>query len=463
MAAGGAEKSVGSEALLDALSSATCISLLGGGMVQQVRSLLAMDSAEALGGNAKDVARQNLASAASLGSFFELFVGPLLGRLSDRLGRRPVFLFYAAVPTVTRFLSSLPQTSPGLRLRFLYLDICLLRACGVQAMMSMGQTMITDVTAPSAQTRARSILQSALALGVVLGSYTGGKLGARHGPRATYMAAVVAGALAWVSFAARLPETLKVKAAATSAAGDGAKQAATEDAAAGKSAAAEAAPRGAFRSFLADPECRCLTLALALHEFANLPQINEVHVLFVRETLNWGAEAIGAFASLYGVAGFVGARLTSRLEDALGSVRQVTLSHVSCALAFLLWGTARGRLRMAATLPALMLSMGRGTVLMNKLMARAAGLGLGRGEAMGVLITAQSLAKTAAPVALMRLFDAAKAPRARGSLLPRFPAGAPLLFVAFLSLVSEALHRSALGAARARQEAEHLAVSLGPD
>ena len=126
---------------LGALLPPTYLSLLAGGMVQSTRSIFALECAEELGGTAKDEARGRLAVAASIGSLGEIIVGPVLGKLSDYVGRRPLFLFYALVPTLTRAVSLLPWGPAG-RLRCLYVDYALLRATGVGAMMSTGQTNI---------------------------------------------------------------------------------------------------------------------------------------------------------------------------------------------------------------------------------------------------------------------------------------------------------------------------------
>jgi MFS family permease len=119
-------------------------------------------------------------------SIFQLFSGPILGGLSDRIGRRPVLLF-SQVGTLLGFL--LMAKAPSLLWLFLgrILD-------GMTAgNLTVAQACIVDLTEPKYRTKAFAIIGIAFGLGFLLGPAFGGILSSygMHAP--FYLAAALSG------------------------------------------------------------------------------------------------------------------------------------------------------------------------------------------------------------------------------------------------------------------------------
>lgn len=132
------------------------------------------------------------ASAATIGllvatyAVAQLFAAPALGRLSDRVGRRPV-LFFSFLGTAVSFL--LLALANALWVLFVarVLD-------GLSAVFATAQAYVADVTAPQERARGLGVLGAAFGAGFVIGPALGGLL-SRLGFRAPAIAATaVAGA-----------------------------------------------------------------------------------------------------------------------------------------------------------------------------------------------------------------------------------------------------------------------------
>ena len=132
-------------------------------------------------------------------SLAQFVFSPLLGRLSDRIGRRPVILLSLFGTAVGSILTGV-ATSVWL----LFLGRIVDGASG--ASVSVAQGAVTDVAPPSERPRLLGLLGAAFGVGFVLGPALGG-LAALWGPRVPFfVAAVIAfvnGVVAWK----RLPET----------------------------------------------------------------------------------------------------------------------------------------------------------------------------------------------------------------------------------------------------------------
>jgi multidrug resistance protein len=128
------------------------------------------------------------------------FVGaPLLGRLSDRVGRKPVLLVSLFGTAVGSFV-----TGAAGALWVLFLGRIIDGASG--ASVSVAQGAVTDVVAPEDRPHALGLLGAAFGIGFVLGPAIGGlaSLGGPHVP--FYLAGILALANALVAVR-RLPET----------------------------------------------------------------------------------------------------------------------------------------------------------------------------------------------------------------------------------------------------------------
>ena len=132
-------------------------------------------------------------------SLAQFVCSPLLGRLSDRIGRRPVIilsLFGTAVGSII--------TGGATSVWMLFLGRIVDGASG--ASVSVAQGAVTDVAAPEDRPHLLGLLSAAFGVGFVLGPALGG-LAALWGPRVPFF---VAGGIAFVNALVaikRLPET----------------------------------------------------------------------------------------------------------------------------------------------------------------------------------------------------------------------------------------------------------------
>jgi multidrug resistance protein len=132
-------------------------------------------------------------------SVAQLALSPVWGRVSDRIGRKPVLLVSLAGTCVGGLLTGLAGS-----LWVLFLARALDGASG--ASVSVAQAAVTDVAAPDQRARLLGLLGAAFGVGFVVGPALG-SLAALGGPRVPFvLAGVLAGANALVA-SRRLPET----------------------------------------------------------------------------------------------------------------------------------------------------------------------------------------------------------------------------------------------------------------
>jgi multidrug resistance protein len=132
-------------------------------------------------------------------SLAQAVASPLLGRLADRIGRKPVLLISLAGTAVGSLLTGL---AAGLVLLFVGRIVDGLSGGSV----SVAQAAVADVASPDERPRLLGLLGAAFGVGFVVGPALGG-LGALVSPRLPFfIAAAVAGVNA-VSAVRRLPET----------------------------------------------------------------------------------------------------------------------------------------------------------------------------------------------------------------------------------------------------------------
>jgi MFS family permease len=137
------------------------------------------------------------------------FVGaPLWGRLSDRIGRRPVLLFTIAG-------TALAMLATGLASSLAWLFAARTLAGAFAANISVASAYIADVTPPEERTRWMGMLGASFGIGFVLGPAIGGLL-APYGHAIPMFFTSALAALNWGVAALRLSEPVRHEAAAGS-------------------------------------------------------------------------------------------------------------------------------------------------------------------------------------------------------------------------------------------------------
>lgn len=168
----------------------TFIDLLGFGIIIPIQPFYA----ESFGASAAIITA--LGAVYSLMQF--LFSG-MLGRLSDRVGRRPVLLITVSLVCVGYLLFARATSIAGL---FLARAICGIGGANIGA----AQAIIADVTPPDQRSKGMGLIGVAFGLGFIFGPAIGGFLG-QWGPTYPIYAAAALSALNWVFIFTKLPET----------------------------------------------------------------------------------------------------------------------------------------------------------------------------------------------------------------------------------------------------------------
>jgi MFS family permease len=317
-------------------------------------------------------------------SFTQVLAMPLLGKLSDRHGRRPVILLSLLANAVAMGVFSL--ATHLLMLPLLFASRIL--AGATSANISTCQAALADVSTKETRARAMGRLGAGIGLGMVLGPVMGGLLG----ERAAWLPPLLAGVLALLDAIAvmfLLPETHppeKRAAAATAAAAQGGKQ--SRFAAATSTEALGAVVALFFLVFLA---VSAMQVALAL---------------LAQARLGWGQKEVGYIFTIFGGLSFViQGGLIGPLSKRAGEVNLVILG--ACLLSGGMLGISlAGR---ALTLVGSLMMVGTGLGLLQPLIASLASQVAkeGRqGAILGLVQSSGAVARTVGPVTSGALFSA---------------------------------------------------------
>ncbi len=125
---------------------------------------------------------------------------PLLGMLSDRVGRRPVILISNAATALDNVIIALAPSIPWLFLGRII-------SGGATASISVASAYIADITEPEQRAKAFGLIGSAFGLGFILGPAIGGLLG-NFGARVPFWAAAAFSLLNFLYGLVVLPESL---------------------------------------------------------------------------------------------------------------------------------------------------------------------------------------------------------------------------------------------------------------
>jgi MFS family permease len=113
------------------------------------------------------------AALAACYSLMQFIAVPLWGRLSDRVGRRPVLLWSIAA-------SALGMVFLGLSQHLVTIFLARLWSGAATANIAVAQAYIADVTAPKDRAKGMGIIGMGFGLGFMIGPFIGGELGRFH-------------------------------------------------------------------------------------------------------------------------------------------------------------------------------------------------------------------------------------------------------------------------------------------
>lgn len=134
-------------------------------------------------------------------SLAQLLFAPLLGRLSDRAGRRPLLLASICGSAAAHLLFAFAGS-------FALLVLARSLAGVAAANYGIAQAYLADVTPPEGRSRAMGIIGAAFGVGFVVGPAVGGVLFSRFGAQAVPLTAAALSALNLILAAVWLPESL---------------------------------------------------------------------------------------------------------------------------------------------------------------------------------------------------------------------------------------------------------------
>jgi DHA1 family tetracycline resistance protein-like MFS transporter len=359
----------------------------------------------------------------------QLVAGPVLGRLSDRYGRRPVLIASQAGTALSFLILGLARDFPTM-----LLARALDGASGGNILVA--QAYVADVTTREDRSKGMGLIGMAFGVGFVLGPLLGGLLLALPVDpwwrlRVPFLVGAGFSTVAWVLVLTRLPESLPA-----------------DDSA--RTAARVISVRG-LTEVLTVPAIGRLVASgfLVILAFAAL---EGTFSLFLRDRMGWGAQrAAFGFAFLGLVSAAVQGGLIRTLVPRFGEPRLI-LAGVTVLAAGMALLALVGRLPLAGGLPALLaatlaVGLGQGLVspTLSGLLSKVTPAG-DQGAVFGTLSSAQTLARLISYLVANILYGRA------GPSAPYWEAAAVALLA--LAVARAATRRAALAAAE--EGAEHL-------
>lgn len=340
------------------------IDLVGFGIVMPILPFYALE----FGANATVLGFLMMAFAAA-----QFVFAPLWGRLSDRVGRRPVLLATIAG-------TALAMLALGLAPSLAWVFAARILGGAFAANISVASAYIADVTDESERTRWMGLLGACFGIGFVLGPAIGGLL-SPLGHNVPLLAAAALGAVNFLHALVALREPVR-------------------------EGAGVAAPVSRTQA-LRDPLVRRLCSANLVFSIA-VAQLETLFALFMLDRFGWDARQVAwilvAMAVVMGgVQGGGMKALSARFGDRALAVAGSVLLAISFALipempglAWLLFALLLSALGRAVLQPALL--------SMTSIAATAGE----RGTVMGAFQSSASLARVVGPVVAGVLYDAAK-------------------------------------------------------
>lgn len=169
------------------------IDLIGFGIVIPVLPLLI----ERVGGGAFLVG-----VVISIFSLFQFLFSPIIGRLSDKYGRKPMLLVTSLINSVSYFLIFFSQTMGIILLARIVAGIG-------SANISVAQAYVADSSKSHERTKKMALIGAAFGLGFIVGPFLGGVVSHKFGPGAPFLIPAILSLINSVLIFTVLPESNK--------------------------------------------------------------------------------------------------------------------------------------------------------------------------------------------------------------------------------------------------------------
>jgi DHA1 family tetracycline resistance protein-like MFS transporter len=340
--------------------------------------------------------------------FCQLFAGPVLGRLSDRFGRKPV-LMASQMGTTTSFLI-LAMTQ---RFELMLLARALDGTSGGNILVA--QAYIADVTPPKDRARSFGLIGMVFGLGFIIGPTLGGLLSdVKFGPngmRVPFLAAALFSIVAWIFVLVKLPESRRPGSSADSS-------------------GARVIGRQGMKAVLKDQRLQWLVLGGALLVLG-WSSLEGTFSLFLKRRLEYSPRQASMAFAFAGLVGVLGQGILIRpMVARFGEKKLVVWGLTGLVAGFLVMSQVRST---SALLPALVivgLSHGMAQPSLSGLISRSCSSEI-QGSVFGTMTSAQTAAR-------MTNFLVAN------QLLGRFGPSAPFLSGSFVFLVALGVVRAGI-------------------
>jgi MFS transporter, DHA1 family, tetracycline resistance protein len=242
----------------------------------------------------------------------QLVAGPILGRLSDRYGRRPLLVFSQAGTAISFLIIGLSRN-----FQVMLLGRMLDGASGGNIVVA--QAYVADVTPPEHRARSMGLIGMAFGVGFVLGPLLGGLLvelpiAADWRLRLPFLVAAVFSTLAWILVVGKLPESIPAGSAP-------------------REAARVLSRRGIVDTIQLPGVAQLVTIAfLSILAWATM---EGTFAVFLQERMGWSTATIGfAFAGSGLVSALVQGGLIRPLVPRYGEIRLILVGVVLAGLGF---------------------------------------------------------------------------------------------------------------------------------
>ncbi|MDH4040732.1 MAG: MFS transporter [Gammaproteobacteria bacterium] len=340
------------------------LDLIGFGIVIPILPFLSPQ----LGADKLDVAYIIVAYAVGAG-----LCAPFWGRLSDRIGRKPVIMICLGGAAVSYVMLGLASA--------LWMVYAARAFAGLMAgNVGVASAMMADITRPENRARGMGLIGAAFGLGLVLGPMLGGLLsGDEPGFLLPCAVAGVMSVLAMVAAAIFLPESLSA------------------DRQVANRAQQHSGSMGSTYSILRRGGNRLLVLQFCLHNLC-VSSLTYMFPLWAGDTLGWGPRQVGIVFGIQGaIMVVVQGGLMGLLVRKLGELRLLRIAVTGLVLGLFMGVCADGMVSMVASIFVAMTGATLCMPLLNAIVSHRTPVMI-RGRMLGVAGAAASWGRVAGPL-----------------------------------------------------------------